>query len=339
MSARSFVTRWWSGDAGAAGKVLDAALLPAELGFRRIVAARNRAFDRGDSVEAVGVPVVSVGNIAVGGAGKTPFAAWLVARLREWGRTPGIALRGYGEDEVLLHRELNPDVHVAAAARRIDAARVLEAAGCDLVVLDDGFQHRRLARDLDLALVAAETWTRTPRLLPRGPWREDVTALARADAVVVTRKSASPDRAREVADDAAAVASGRAVVICHLAVDRLTRLHGGETMPLDALAGRGVLAVAALASPKPFFAALREVGATVEEAAYADHHPFAAADARRIEAQAAGRTIVMTRKDAVKLRPLLGPSTDAAVLEQAVRIEAGGEALDAALRRALEDRG
>jgi tetraacyldisaccharide 4'-kinase len=336
MSARSFVTRWWSGDAGAAGRVLDAALLPAELGFRRIVAARNRGFDRGEGVETVGVPVISVGNIAVGGAGKTPFAAWLVARLREMGRTPGIALRGYGEDEVLLHRELNPAVTVAAAARRIEAARELAAAGCDVIVLDDGFQHRRLARDLDLVLVAAETWRRTPRLLPRGPWREDVTALARADALVVTRKSASPERAREVGREAADLAPGKPIVLCHLAADRLTALHGRESMPLESLAGRGVLAVAALASPEPFFAALRAVGAAVEEAAYADHHPFTAADARRIEARAAGRTIVMTRKDEVKLRPLLGPSADAVVLEQAVRVEAGGDALEAALRRALE---
>ncbi|MFL5540531.1 MAG: tetraacyldisaccharide 4'-kinase, partial [Longimicrobiaceae bacterium] len=307
---------------------------------RGVVRARNTAFDRGVlRAEEAGVPVISVGNVGVGGAGKTPFAAWLVARLASWGRTPGIALRGYGGDEVILHRELNPGVRVATTARRVEAARELAAAGCDVVVLDDGFQHRRLARDLDLVLVAVETWERAPRLLPRGPWREDVSALARADVVVLTRKSAGAARAREVAAEVGRAAPGKPVVLCHLAADRLAPLHGGDALDLAWLRGRDVLAVAALAQPEPFFAALRDAGARAEEAAYADHHPFSQADAAGIQARAAGRTIAMTHKDAVKLRTLLPPSTEALVLEQAVRIEAGGEALDAALRRALEDRG
>ncbi|HSU14356.1 tetraacyldisaccharide 4'-kinase [Longimicrobium sp.] len=336
MSLRSFVTRWWAGEGGAAAAVLDAALLPAEWAFRGIVRARNRRFDRGIGVESVPVPVISVGNIGVGGAGKTPFSAWLVARLREWGRTPGIALRGYGGDEVILHRELNPGVRVATAARRVEAARELVAAGCDVVVLDDAFQHRRLARDLDVVLVAVETWERAPRLIPRGPWREDVTALARADVVVLTRKSAPAARAGEVAAEVALAAPGKPIAICHLAADRLAPLHGGEVRPLSSLAGMDVLAVAALAMPGPFFDALRGVGAKVEEDAYPDHHPFSAADALRIVSRAMGRPIVITRKDAVKLRALISPPAAVWVLEQAVRIESGGDVLDEALRRALE---
>ena len=335
----NFVTRWWRGEAGAPGTVLDAALLPAEWLFRGIVAARNAAFDRGMiAAERVDVPVISVGNVGVGGAGKTPFAAWVAARLRGWGRAPGIALRGFGEDEILLHRELNPGVPVAAAKQRVEAARELAAAGCDVVVLDDGFQHRRLARDLDVVLVAVEGWDPSPRLLPRGPWREDLPALARADVVVLTRKSAGAAWAREVAAEVGRAAPGKPIVLCHLAADRLAPLHGGEALDLAWLRGRDVLAVAALAQPEPFFAALREAGAAAEEAAYADHHPFSPADAASIQARAGERPIVMTHKDAVKLRALLPPSTEALVLEQAVRIEAGGDELDAAFRRALEDR-
>jgi tetraacyldisaccharide 4'-kinase len=387
---RAFVTRLWAGEVGTAGRLLDAALLPAEWLFRGVVAARNAAFDRGMiGVERVDVPVISVGNVGVGGAGKTPFAAWLAGRLREWGHTPGIALRGYGEDEVLLHRELNPGLRVAAAARRVEAARELVAAGCDVVVLDDGFQHRRLARDLDVVLVAAEAWDPSPRLLPRGPWREGPSALARADAIVVTRKSADATRAGEVAAEVPRAAPGMPVAICHLAADRLAPLHGGAALDLAWLRDRDVLAVAALAHPGPFFDALRQAGARVEEAAYPDHHPFTPTDAQRIMARATGRTIVMTHKDAVKLRTLLPPSTGGGeevgrsreaspavregglrvgvarisnpvisnpvisnpvvsnpaidnpvlVLGQAVRIETGGEALDAALRRALAARG
>lgn len=335
MSVRTFVTRWWAGDAGAVGTLLDVGLSPAESAFRTVVAARNRRFDRGRGVEHVEVPVISVGNIAVGGAGKTPVAAWLAGRLLHDGRKPGVALRGYGGDEVFVHRVLNPGVPVAAAARRIEAARELVAAGCDVIVLDDGFQHRRLGRDLDLVLVAAEWWTRAPRLIPRGPWREDVPALARAGVIVVTRKSASAARAREVADEVARVAPGTPVAVAHLAADRLVALGGGESSPVQSLAGREVLAVAGLADPAPFFAALRDAGAIVEESAYPDHHPFSADDARRIMARAAGRIILMTHKDAVKLEALLPSPTHAAVLEQAVRIEAGGDALDAAVRRAL----
>ncbi|HEX8906837.1 MAG TPA: tetraacyldisaccharide 4'-kinase, partial [Longimicrobiaceae bacterium] len=264
MSLRTFVTRWWAGEAGAAGTALDIATLPAEWLFRAGASARNAAFARGwIAAEWVDVPVISVGNIAVGGAGKTPFAAWLVVRLREWGRKPGIALRGYGEDEVMLHRELNPGVPVAAAARRVEAARELVAAGCDVVVLDDGFQHRRLARDRDLVLVAVETWEQSPRLLPRGPWREDVPALARADVIVLTRKSAGAARAQEVASEMSRVAPGKPIAICHLAPERLVPLQGGDALPLASLAGRDVLAVAALASPAPFFDVLREAGAKV----------------------------------------------------------------------------
>ncbi|HEX8695229.1 MAG TPA: tetraacyldisaccharide 4'-kinase [Longimicrobium sp.] len=340
MSLRSFVTRWWAGEAGAAGRALDALLLPAEWAFRGGVALRNRAFDAGLVRAArVDVPVLSVGNVGVGGAGKTPFAAWLAARLREWGRRPAIALRGYGQDEVMLHRELNPEVPVFAAARRVEAARQAVRAGCDAVVLDDAFQHRRLARDADLVLLSVEAWERSPRLLPRGPWREGPGALARADAVVLTRKTAGAERARQVAAEVARRVPGKPVAVCRLAPGLLAALHGGGARPVEALAGARVLAVAALAAPGLFFDNLRACGAEVEGAAYPDHHHFSAGEAREIQARAAGRTILMTHKDAVKLRSLLPPSADALVLEQAVGFDSGLAELDAVLRRALEGRG
>jgi tetraacyldisaccharide 4'-kinase len=333
------VTRWWGGQGGATGKALDAALLPAEALFRAGTRLRNHAFDRGLlAAEAAPVPVVSVGNIAVGGAGKTPFAAWLAGRLREMGRAPAIALRGYGADEVELHRELNPDVPVFAAARRVEAARAAAAAGCDVVVLDDAFQHRRLARDLDLVLVSVESWRRAPRLLPRGPWREDPAALARADVVVLTRKSARAARAQEVAADVSLLLPGKPVVRCWLAPAGLRSLDGREEHPLAWLEGRSVLAVAALADPAPFLENLRALGAAVEARIFGDHHPFTADDAHHLAHAAAGRTIVMTYKDAVKLRSLLPRGAQAYVLEQCVSVEAGGDVLDAALRRALEAR-
>ena len=335
-----FARRVWTGEGGALGAALRLGLAPAEAAFRGVVAARNGAYDRGWlRAERVDVPVISVGNVAVGGAGKTPFAAWLARRLADGGRKPAIALRGYGEDEIVLHRELNPDIPVFRGRRRVEAAREAVAAGRDAVVLDDAFQHRALARDLDLVLVPVEGWEPRPRVLPRGPWREGLQALARADLIVLTRKSATDARAQEVAAEVARLHPAKPVVRCALLPSRAVRLHGGEAMELDALAGRRVLAVAALATPGPFFAQLRATGAEVDEAGYPDHHPFSADDARGLATRAAGRMLVMTHKDAVKLRALLPASADAWVLEQRVTIESGAEALDTALRRALREHG
>jgi tetraacyldisaccharide 4'-kinase len=329
----------WAGGGGAAGAALRLILAPAEAAYGGIVAARNGAYDRGWlRTERVDVPVISIGNVSVGGAGKTPFAAWVARRLLEWGRRPAVALRGYGEDEFLLHRELNPDVPVFRGQRRAAAAREAAAAGCDAVVLDDGFQHRALARDLDLVLVPVEGWEARPRLVPRGPWREGPHALARADAIVLTRKNADAARAAQVAAEVMRMHPGKPIIQCALLPSRLVPLHGGEALGVGALAGRRVLAVAALAVPGPFIHHLREAGAEVEALTYPDHHPFTGGDAARIVARATGRAIVMTHKDAVKLRTLLPPSTDACVLEQSVTIESGADGLEAALRRALQER-
>jgi tetraacyldisaccharide 4'-kinase len=335
----AFAREVWAGGGGAAGAALRVLLAPAEVGYRVAVGARNRGYARGWlRSERVSVPVISIGNISVGGAGKTPFAAWTARRLREWGRRPAIALRGYGEDEILLHRELNPDVPVFANRRRVEAAREAAAAGCDVVVLDDGFQHRALARDLDVVLLPVEGWEPRPRLVPRGPWREGLGALARADVVVLTRKSADAARAAAVEAEVARLHPSLPIVRCALLPSRLVPLHGGEASGIEALAGRRVLAVAALALPQPFIEHLVGAGAEVDAATYPDHHLFDQANANDLVEWAGGRMMVMTHKDAVKLRALLPSSADAFVLEQSVAIESGAETLEAAIRRALQGR-
>jgi tetraacyldisaccharide 4'-kinase len=339
LNPAGFVTRWWSGRAGALGSALDVALAPAEWLFRAGVAARGAGFARGVlKTERVSVPVISVGNLGVGGAGKTPFAAWLAGRLLARGRRPGIALRGYGGDEVLLHAELNPAVPVAAAARRADAAWALIGEGCDVVVLDDGFQHRWLARDLDLVLVAADSWRPGPRLLPRGPWREPLEALRRASAIVITRKTASLEAAIATGLDLTGSAPFVPLLHCQLRPDGLSPLQGGPARPLASLRGERILAVSGLAAPEPFFATLRAAGAEVDALPFPDHHAFDAGDAAAIITRAGGRVIVMTRKDAVKLRPRLG-ATPAWVLEQRVEMEMNAERLEALLARVLGEAG
>jgi tetraacyldisaccharide 4'-kinase len=330
------VHRWWRGEAGPPGTLLDGALWPLEQLFAAAAAARNGAYERGlRRVEHATIPVISVGNLSVGGAGKTPVAAWLAGRLLGWGLRPAIVMRGYAEDEIAVHRELNPEVEVVVGKKR--ATAVAEAAGrrYDVAVVDDGFQHRALARDLDLVLVSADGWTARRRLLPRGPWRERVTALRRAGMAVVTRKAASLERAEEVAGALERAVPGTVVAICEIAPTRLVPLHGGVPLPLEELAGREVLAIASLADPDPFRRNLEAVGGRVELLAYPDHHDFDRADADRIGRVRGDRPLLMTRKDAVKLRTLIPPGTEALVLEQSVRMERGGDLLDEALRKAV----
>jgi tetraacyldisaccharide 4'-kinase len=335
-TAHAWVLRWWRGEAGLTGALLDGALWPAERLFGAVTAARNEAYDRGLLRAArPTIPVVSVGNLSVGGAGKTPVAAWLAGRLHGWGLHPAIVLRGYADDEVKVHRELNPEVDVVVGKER--AAAVAEAAGrgSDVAVVDDGFQHRALARDFDLVLVSADGWTARRRLLPRGPWRERVTALRRAGVAMVTRKAASRECAEEVAAALEHAVPGIPVVLCRIEPSRLAPLHGGAPRALAELSGREVTAVASLADPEPFRRNLEAAGARVEMLAFPDHHDFDRADANRILRARRDRPLLMTRKDAVKLRDLIPPGVDALVLEQSVWMERGGDLLDEALRKAV----
>jgi tetraacyldisaccharide 4'-kinase len=333
---RRWVPRWWQGEAGGTGAALNGLLWPVEQAYRVTVSLRSAAYDAVLPVHEAPIPVLSVGNIAVGGAGKTPFSAWLAGRLLAGGRRPAIVLRGYGADEILVHRELNPAIPVFAAAQRIEAVQSAAQAGCDVAVLDDGFQHRRLHRQLDLVLVAAESWTLRPRLLPRGPWREGLGALDRAGVVVVTRKTASAERAAQVVREVTPFAPEAIPIIARLIADHLSPLHPqGGAMSLRDLRGREVLAVATLADPRPFAEHLSRAGAAVELLAYGDHHEFTAAQVRDISERAGTRPVVMTRKEAVKLRPLLDADLAGYVLEQRVEIESGLNQLMRAVQTAV----
>lgn len=309
-------------------------MAPAEWAYHAATEVRNRAYD-GDWLDAAqaAIPVISVGNLAVGGSGKTPFTAWLAGRIVEWGRAPAVVLRGYGEDEVLLHRELNPMVPVFTGRKRAAAARDAAAAGCEVALLDDGFQHRALKRDLNMALVAADGWTSRRRLLPRGPWREGMRALGRADVVVVVRKAVQDSRA--VSAEVRRAAPAVLLVECAITPGALVPLHGREQRNEPSLRGSSILGVASLADSRPFAAHLYELAASAELVAFPDHYPFGQVDADQLRAHAAGRPIVMTHKDAVKLRPLVPSSEPAFVLHQRVEITSGAEQLDAAVRRVL----
>ena len=301
---------------------------------------RARLYDRGWlPAYRVGVPVVSVGNLTAGGTGKTPMVAWLVERLAGLGLAPGVLSRGYravaGEanDEGQLLARLLPGVPHVQDPDRVAGAAELERAGVDVIVLDDGFQHRRLVRDLDLVLVDATCpfgpGAARRALLPRGLLREPPGALARADALIVMRCDLVP--AEELAAlerELAALAPRRPIARARHAPLRLWR--AGEPSDAGALRGLAVDLVSGIGNPAAFEATVRALGAqVVEHRAFPDHHAYRPGDLEGLGA----RPIVTTAKDGVKLaRERRAPW----VLDVAIAIEHGEETL-AALLAALPE--
>lgn len=337
--ARAVERVWWG--AGTGARAARAALAPAEAAYRGVVAARGALYDRGVlPVHPLALPAVSVGNLTVGGTGKTPVAAWIAAELRARGARPAIVLRGYGADEPLVHAALNPAVLVVAAADRVAGALSARQRGADVVVLDDAFQHRRAGRVADLVLVSADSWDGRARLLPVGPWREPLDALRRATLLVVTRKAASAEQAAAVVAALAAVAPQVPAAVVHLSPGPLHAVLDDAELPLARLCGARVLAVSAIGDPRAFVGQMRAAGAHVDEASFRDHHPFTARDVERLLDRAArADRVVCTLKDAVKLRQLW-PRAAVALwyVSQRVSVERGAPDVDGALDAVLAAR-
>lgn len=324
------VVRWLWGDSAAA-RVARLPLVP--LGALYWATMRLRAA-RSPPARRLPLPTIAVGNLSVGGTGKTPLAAWIAGYCAARGHKPGILLRGYGGDEPLVHRRLVPQAVVVANPDRVAGARDARAQGAQVLVLDDAYQLLGVARDLNIAVVSAESVAGSPWPLPAGPWRERWDALRRADVIVVTRKRAAVARANALADRL----DGK-VPVCTvwLAPSHLEGMQSGASCELARLAGRRVVAAAGIADPDSFAEQLGAAGASVQLVAYQDHHPFSPADVERLaRAAAGGDYVVVTEKDAVKLRgrwPGHAPEPWVAVL--AVRWERNGRALEQAVDRVL----
>lgn len=290
-------------------------LWPLALLYRAILALRLLAYRIGLlRVEHAGVPVIVVGNLTVGGTGKTPVAAWLARQLEARGRRVGVVLRGYGGshrdaprvvtpaddpgvtgDEALVHARRG--VHtVVIGADRVAAARLAAANGAEVVVCDDGLQHVRLARDLEIAVVDGARGLGNRCLLPAGPLREPARELESVHAVVVTERGG----------EGRADFSVRSPLLLHArfelgdAVNLLT----GERRPLAAFAQASSLhAIAGIGHPEAFFRGLAARGLTVATHALPDHAPL---DAGALPFPA-DSIVLMTEKDAVKCRQIARP--------------------------------
>ena len=285
-------------------------LYPSSLLFRVAVAARRAAYRAGllPSVR-LPVPVIVVGNVSVGGSGKTPLVLWLATFLRESGRRPGIVSRGYGgaetgvaaatpggdprrygDEPVLLAQRSGCPVWIGAD--RVAAARALLAAHpeCDIIVSDDGLQHYRLRRDVEIAVIRADGpgngW-----MLPAGRLREPLARVAETDAVV-THGAPRP----------AASSSLNGPPVFSMTLEGSTFhnvLNPATSSGAERFRHRNVHAVAGIGYPPAFFRQLQGMGLEFTAHPFPDHHPFTAADLDFPGAEA----VLMTEKDAVKCQP------------------------------------
>ena len=302
MSLESIAQRIWYGPAW-----LGLPLWPLSLVFRLLVALRRGLFRLGMlTTYRLQAPVVVVGNLTVGGTGKTPLTAWLGRQLQLRGHPVGIVLRGYGArhsgaprvvtaaddpaevgDEALLHARRGPQV-VVIGADRVAAARLAVAQGARIVVCDDGLQHLRLTRDYEIAVVDAARGLGNGFMLPAGPLREPASRLETVDAVILARRRESAEAAPRPRRPFVAEA--------RFDIGAAVNVRSGERRNLARFIGSRVHAFAGVGNPQAFFAALSAAGITAETHALEDHGTL---DRRHLPFPD-GTTVLMTEKDAVK---------------------------------------
>lgn len=318
--------------------------------YGSIMARRNRRFDERRGVVEFDRPVISVGNLSVGGTGKTPMVAALVRHLMARGHRPCIAMRGYGSsrgvagsDEAAAYRREFPAMPIVAQADRTAGLLQLfakeheaeSAEPTDVIVLDDGFQHRRIARQMDVVLIDATRDPFADRLLPAGWLREPVESVRRATHVVLTHVEAvDENRVREYCDAIGRV-RGRPVeaMAAHAWTELRVRERGAETTrAVESLRGQRVVAACAIGNPEAFLEMVRRaVGRAFESVVLPDHDTFADGTIRRVIELARGAgaaAIVCTDKDWSKLADR-GIEWPCAVVRPRLEIAfvAGGERL------------
>ena len=331
---------------GPGATALRGLLRAVEFPYTALVQRRNRRFDAAHTlIHRVGVPVVSVGNLTLGGTGKTPLVRWIVRWMQQQGIRPAIVSRGYAandegwNDEARELAQTLPDIpHVQDPDRVAAAQRAIEEYDCQAIVLDDGFQHRRLARAADIVLVDAREPFGFGHVFPRGTLREPLAGASRANVLVLTHSdSVSAAQRREIR--AGFRHTAPQVPWCETRHAPVGLIDGqGNTEALSMAEGRRVAAFAGIGNPTGFQHTLTRLGCEVVAwREFPDHHPYSAADigalTEWIESSGADLA-VCTHKDLVKI----GRTELRAVPLRAVEIDvdftAGHDTLTAALRRA-----
>jgi tetraacyldisaccharide 4'-kinase len=309
---------WYRDAAGASGfQPLSWGLRPLSWLYAAVVGVRRSAYSHHWlATHRVGKPVIVVGNLTVGGTGKTPLVIWLARHLTERGLKVGIVSRGYGsqtgeaprlvsgasnwqdvgDEPLLLHRATG--CMTLIGRDRVAAARALVGQGVDVIVADDGLQHLRLARDCELVVVDGARGFGNGRMLPAGPLREPVSRAAGADLIVINGV-AEHSSIRSVT-----IPTQTTMLQMTLLPGAAVRLDGEESpRSLEEFRGQPAHAVAGIGNPGRFFRDLRARGLEVIEHPFADHHPFAPHDLAFGDAL----PVLMTEKDAVKCASFADP--------------------------------
>jgi tetraacyldisaccharide 4'-kinase len=328
---------------------LSRLLVPLSGVYGVLMRLRNRRYDRSQAaVRRVEIPVISVGNITVGGTGKTPMVMEVVRRLGVWGLRPAVLTRGYRAgvrtqaDEVCELQDALPGVPVVVDPDRVaGAAAAQREHGADCVVLDDGFQHRRLARDLDIVLIDALRPWGGGHVLPAGRLREPLNGLKRADVLIVTRANqVVPEVLERITGKLRELAGEQPILPAAVEPQALVDLNG-QLLPATALSGRRVLPVCGIGNPATFEKLVSELAdGCLPLLAFSDHHRYRPGDVARIEARSAelgAAEVVTTRKDWAKLAGIW-TSSELPLLRLDVRLTLSGPVaeFEARLRAALE---
>jgi tetraacyldisaccharide 4'-kinase len=354
LAHRPPLERYWRSELSLREKIVWSAMTPAAAMYKTAMAVRSLFWRLSPGRrKAEGIRVISIGNLTVGGNAKTPFTLYLARKLAAQGVSTAIASRGYGgssgggpavlvsdgdkvrlspeeagDEAVMLARAFEGPV--AIARRRIDAINLLRQLGPpQAVVLDDAFQHLRLARDLDLVLISAERGFGNGWVLPAGPMREGIGAIARAGAAVIL----SPHPGMQPRITRAQAARLKRIPVMHGVIEARTLLYPEagrwREAPAQSLGGRRILAVSALADPRSFYAMLRELEADlIGVLEYPDHYQYTASDWQRIwRAAATVDLIVTTEKDLVKLEHFPFPRNSIAALRLEISMGADEERL------------
>ncbi len=286
-----------------------------------------------------GITTISVGNITLGGTGKTPFVMMLAEKLIVKGKKTAILIRGYGEDEWgMLEEKLGKrGVRVFVGKDRIKSAGAAEKSGMDVLILDDGFQHRRLKRDVDIALLDSTNPFGNRHLFPRGILREPIKNLNRTDVIVLTKADKGKESIEAIKRNLKNIIPGKPILEAEHRPVQLFEIYKENTFEMTFIKGKIVSALSGICDGAYFKYTLEKIGAQVAlEFVFPDHHLYRASELARIFRECKKKnidTIITTEKDAVKLKKLKPEKSTPQIFALSVKLELirGKEEIDAIL--------
>ena len=320
------------------------------LPYLLVTQRRNRRYDRrSELIQTAGVPTISVGNLTLGGTGKTPMVEWIARWLREHHVRVTLVSRGYKSgkdavnDEALTLEELLPDVPHVQDADRVSAARMaVEEFAAQMILLDDAFQHRRIHRDLDIVLIDATEPFGFDHLFPRGTLRESLVGLGRADLIAITRADCVPSDELQRISTRIRQYNAVSPLIQVTHAPRCLRSANGLERPLDDLRGARIAAFCGIGNPRGFEKTIQACGYELAELrTFPDHHGYTRDDIENLITWVKGApdcdAVLCTHKDLVKVGVQQLETKPLYALAVGVGFTQGQQALEEKLQQCLEN--